>query len=223
MPLILRDTRRPAPTAFRCPDWFRGVDGMQRAQDEGGDYIGTWNPELQRPEEITKGATWHELGDDWSACLVGDFTPASFLRSKHSLPLILPVADRHGRAWHAPVVYVPHSGGPVPAEGTIALQLGWGFDPETKVPVRVPSADQAVLIAIAKAVRAEILAQRLNQIPIATIADWCGKAAETIYHLNLALLLRENLLDDVLGREMLMTLAGFPLQGRALVGGAADG
>lgn len=213
MPLILRDVKSPRPSAFRCPAWLNGIAGLQRCEDDEGDWVGTWDPLFYRPEQLAKGATWIELPDDWKLALVGELIPSLLLRSEHSLPLIVPVADRFGRAWHAPVVLVPHSGTAAPsAEGTIALSLSWGRDPATGAPARVPTPSQAKLIATAQAARAEILANRLKDLPISTAVEMCAVALEEIYHLDLDVMLRGNLLDDVLAGQTLMAIAGFPLQ-----------
>lgn len=202
--IVYQDVSTPRPEACRTPAPLSGAVTLTRRDCTEGDLVTLGEPlgDLLPPDA---GQVPLELGDGWRCWQVGTFIPSMYLRRGPGALDLLPVADAVGRAWHAPVILAP---GLEPREGSSVLPLPWGVD-ASGVPARIPTAQQATLIATARTARAEILAGRLGAMPVPTAAALAKPLLESVYHLLFDQMLRWQLIDDRLIAEVLMASAGF--------------
>lgn len=211
MPLLYRDTRCPRSTTHRLPPWLIGQNGLQRVESDRGDIIGAWDAMIFHPSQLPDEQVWWMLADDFEVTQVGAFIPSVHLRSAHGLPLVKDFADSQGRLWHLPAILRPDSDPLKPASAEDAvplLTLPWGRDAANAM-VRVPTPQQALLITSARAVRREVLADTLSQVPLEVVAAWLQALIPSVYHLDLSVLLPLGLIDDAIGVRGVMISAGF--------------
>lgn len=193
--LIYRDDNK----GHRLPAWLERAPNVCRRASFAGDLLAIGDPiYLDEPA----GAVWHALPDQWSCCLTGDFRPQDHLRLGAEAPDLLPIQDASGRAWHAPAVLTPDVSGP----GTIALALPWSRSADGVIE-RQPREDQRPLITAARGARAEILAGKLAQVPIAVAAEWAATLLAGAYHIPREAILAL-FLDDRIVVQVLMASAG---------------
>ncbi len=213
MPLVYRDLRCPRPDARR-PAWIPLSASLERCEHDQGDFVGQWDPMIFRPSDLPKDVVWHDVGDDWRLAVSGDLDPRHHLRTDPGRPLLIPVADRLNRCWHAPAVLT--------ATGSCALSLSLGKDAAGNW-ARQPTPEQARLLAAAHFIRGEIEAKvivdgeeisRFSQLPIGIAADNAAIFLEAVYCFNLPVLSVLGVLDDTLMQQLLLSAVGFPLQAR---------
>lgn len=209
MPLVYRDVRVPRSTTHRLPTWLLHQPNLMRVESDVGDFIGVWDAEMFHPDHIPADAVWHEVGDGFVVHLVGELIPQTLLRATHNLPKIMPLQDSRARLWYVPAIMKPDADPAAPADNPeILLSLPWGVT-EAGAVARVPSPEQLKLIETAMAVRREVRANALAQVPLAVSAAWLGVLLQAVYHLDLVVLLKLGVVDDQLCVRALLAAAGY--------------
>ena len=164
---------------------------------DGGALVTADDPILLRP-----AATWHKLADQWQ--IGRNPTPGDhhvLAREGLRLPT-LTVSDALGQPWIVPAVLRP--------DGTLNLRCPLVQDPAAGW-IRQPTADQAALIAIARAARQEIEARTYAELPLTVAAEWSVRLLYGTYHLMPPEIGALGLLDDCLLSRLPAAAAGLPL------------
>jgi hypothetical protein len=197
--LIYRDIRSPRPTAFRVPPWLENCANLVRQTVEGQDQFWCGDPAV-RPTVPAKA--WHPLPDDFEVANIGPLDPMTLLRNRNDLMVTGDtVTDGQGRRWRGLVVF--------DADNTCHLTLKWGRAPGATTLSRIPEDWQLPLLAGAAAARAEIEANRLDQVPIDAAMSWLIPLLCEIYHLHPEVIIQERLIDDRLATALMRISAGY--------------
>ncbi len=192
--ILVRDTLSHGGT--RLPDWLAGCRELQRVQTDCGDVLTAGDPLFIT---IPPHLAWHDLGDGWQVTSNGGVDHDRYMRMRPDIETA-PVRDAQGKMWAAPIV--------LDQQGHCAMPLPWGK--VDGIRMRCPTAEQQRLINASEAARAEILAQRLDQVPINIIAEWVHALLAATYHLSGDVIDALQIMDDNLAAGVLLAASGYP-------------
>lgn len=177
------------------PAWLEGAEELQsRDSQDGQRWHGIGPGYLCGPQPQ---ATWKQLGDGYSACILKGFDPQSLSRRQHWVQTAL-AADLLGRVWRVPCILSP--------EGDRAFSTAYGED---FLPLLTD--EQAHAEKVAKAARAALASQAHGGDPIRMdlAARWAADLIACVNHVTPAVLAKLGLLDDALIGSALYHASGF--------------
>ncbi len=192
--ILYRDISHPASP--RWPTWLEGAENLCRRGSDKGDLVAITEPLVFPPGD---GLKWRDIGDGWQVAKAGPIDMAPLVRHRTDCET-LTVADGRGAVWLVPAVLDP-AGNVTMAVPLACMDGKWS---------RQPSPEQAAIIEAAQAARAEIVSDRLSQVPVDAACSWVCILLAAVYHLNPETIGALALLDDHLIPRVLLAAAGFP-------------
>ena len=199
--IIYRDPTKAQP--LRWPSWLLGAADLCRREAEGGDLIAVGDPLFlaDPPPEA-----WIDLPDGWQVALVQEPGLERLQRAAPGCERLV-VHDAAQQPWLAPAVLTPEGEPAIPARLAIT---GWSEEAGLRTPTwgRTWSPAQQAAIDGARAARAEALARRFDQIPLAAAVAWAGSGLALTYHLTPCVLGVLGLADERLVAGTLLAMSG---------------
>ncbi len=194
--ILFRDAMHPRPESPRWPSWLMGAENLCRRESPKGDLVAITDP-LVFPSG--DGLKWLPVEDGWQVAKGGGADLPQLIRKRTDCQA-LTVFDGRGTSWLVPAILDP-AGNVTMAVPLSSVSGKWA---------REPTDEQAGMIQAAQAARAEIVTNRLGQVPVEAACAWvCALLAGT-YYLSPCTIGALALLDDYLIPRVLLAAAGFP-------------